>query len=67
MSWWAIIMRALELFRAIMAKTNKEPPPAAVGPGEKPPVKITRASVDAQVARQRKLYKMNHPKKGKRQ
>lgn len=61
MTWGEIIRRALALAWALVIKLRGGQP-ADDKPAEHP--HITKASVDAQIAHQRELYKRNHPDKG---
>lgn len=53
MTWATVIREGLEFLQALVLKLRGEPPAP----------RITKASVDKQVARQRELYRKNHPEK----
>lgn len=64
MSWWQILMRALELFKALVEKLNKTKSETETkSVEEKKPLTINEriAKQNEQIARQKKLYKRNHP------
>jgi hypothetical protein len=51
MTWFEVVRKGLEFIRALLLKLKGTPP--------KP--RITKETVDAQIKRQRELWKKNHP------